>query len=77
MVVIDTIMNKWSHLAASNIEELHNFAKLLGLKLEWFQNKEFRPHYDVYHTLYDKAINLGAIPIKRREIIYFFNKYYK
>lgn len=57
---------KWQgggHLLTSDIEELHTFAKKLGLRHEWFQDKTF-PHYDLVASKRRKAIELGAIEIE-------------
>lgn len=37
----------WSHMTASNLQYLHEFASKIGLKREWFQDKPGRPHYDI------------------------------
>lgn len=54
---------KWSHLWCDpgEVDKLHEFAKKLGLKREWFQNKKNFPHYDVTAGLYYKALKLGAV----------------
>jgi hypothetical protein len=60
----------WSHLQADTPEELHAFAKRLGLKREWFQTTPGRPeldHYDVTDPIRDKAIKLGATAETWRE----------
>jgi len=59
-----------SHLVADTVEELQEFAAKLGLKPEWFQNHRM-PHYDVAKSTREKAIKLGAIPVKfGREPVY-------
>lgn len=47
------------HLLTSDIDELHEFAKKLGLKREWFQLKT-APHYDLTKNKRQQAINNGA-----------------
>lgn len=57
------------HLVADTLEELHLFAKQIGLKFEWFQNKKKHPHYDIFNSKLDKALLNGAIFINKRDII--------
>jgi hypothetical protein len=70
-VYIDTPTNGWSHMIADSIEELHNFAKSIGIKKCWYQNKRGKnqPHYDVRESKYSEAINQGAIQITRKELL--------
>jgi hypothetical protein len=58
---------KWCHLTADSEMELHQFAKMLGLKRSWFQNNSVLPHYDIVDRVRDKAISLGALPITIQE----------
>lgn len=60
---------KWSHLFADNIEELHEFASKLGLRREWFQDKESFPHYDIVGSKRRLAIELGAQEINLKEYL--------
>lgn len=59
----------WCHLVADNLDELHVFAKKLGLKREWFQDSASYPHYDVTIESREKAIFLGAMKGSRVQII--------
>lgn len=77
MVIIDTPMNGWSHLAATDLDELHDFAQRLGLWRSWFQNKPNRPHYDVREEHYHHAVLLGAKPVKRRELVELLKQNYE
>jgi len=52
------------HLIADTLTELHSFAKRLGLKREWFQDK-ILPHYDLTCKKRRLAIRFGAIEIDR------------
>lgn len=58
------------HLVSdTSLDELHTFAKSLGMKREWFQNHRF-PHYDVLSpTKRRRAIHLGAQAATSREIV--------
>lgn len=70
---------KWTgggHLQADTLEELHDFARRLGLQRSWFQSKSDRPdhdHYDLTKNKRRQAIELGAISegiheaVERRE----------
>ena len=55
----------------SNISEgeLHNFAKIIKLKQEWYQDKK-HPHYDLTtKKAYERAINAGAKKVSSRELL--------
>ena len=47
-----------------DIVELHKFARRLGLKRSWFQDR--RPHYDLTRRMRERAIRLGAKESIRR-----------
>ena len=49
-----------SHLTADTIEELHAFAKRIGLRRTWFQNHRVLPHYDLTPARREAALNAGA-----------------
>lgn len=79
MILIDTPSKYyWSHMVSDDIDELHEFSFKLGIKQCWFQNKrgKMQPHYDVRKRYYTKAIELGAIPVTRKELFEFLKKYY-
>lgn len=52
--------NLWCHLVADSLDELHSFARELGLKRTWFQASASYPHYDVTLKVRDRALELGA-----------------
>lgn len=56
---------RWAHLMADTLDELHLFAAALGLPRRAFQNKTSGAHYDVTAALRDEAIARGAIAISR------------
>lgn len=65
------VEDRWSHLIADRDEELHEFAARLGMRREWFQHKEHRPHqahYDVPERARQDALDLGAIPVTWRQL---------
>ena len=80
MILIDNPdSNGWSHLVASSIQELHEFAGRIGLNRCWYQNKRkrYQPHYDIKGDMRIKAIDHGAILIqKRSDIILFLKNHY-
>jgi hypothetical protein len=58
---------KMSHMMTDgDIEELHSFAKKLGLRREWFQRND---HYDVSQSKRIAAINLGAKAVSTKELV--------
>lgn len=62
----------WRHREAchlfcdGDLDELHAFALLLGLRLKWFQGKSNLPHYDLTRSKRDLAISLGALDADRQ-----------
>ncbi|MBT8489699.1 MAG: DUF4031 domain-containing protein [Deltaproteobacteria bacterium] len=63
--------NRWSHMFADDIGELHLFARGIGLKREYFQDKPIFPHYDVTPSKRNQAILRGA---KIKEVITFLRE---
>jgi len=60
----------WCHLFTDGkINELHNFAKEIGLEREWFQDKEKFPHYDITENKRKLALKKGAKELKSKEIL--------
>ena len=53
---------RWCHLWTNNkdLEELHLFAKSIGLKREWFQDHRLLPHYDLVPSKKRLAVGKGA-----------------
>lgn len=61
---------KMSHLLADTPEELHAMATRLGLRCEWFQDRDGgTPHYDLCQSKRKLAIALGAIEVDRRQTV--------
>jgi hypothetical protein len=63
---------RWAHLMADTLDELHAFAQRLGIPRRAFQNKASGAHYDVNTVLRERAIALGAVAISRhrdRELV--------
>ena len=59
----------WCHLVADTLSEVHEFARQLGLRRSWFQERSVYPHYDVTVSVRDKALALGASIGDRSTII--------
>ena len=56
----------WSHLVSdSSYEELHTFARLLGVPERGFE----RDHYDLPEPRYADALAAGAQPVGSRELV--------
>jgi hypothetical protein len=56
------------HLATDGpIEELHSFAKKIGLRREWFQEHRLAPHYDLTPRRRARALRAGAVEVSARE----------
>ena len=57
------------HLVSdTSLEELHEFAAILGLRREWFQSGSI-PHYDLTGDVYELAIARGASLVSSRELV--------
>ncbi len=65
------VADRWSHLVADTEEELHAFAARLGMRREWFQHKQHRPHhahYDVPERARREVLEMGAVAVSWREL---------
>lgn len=64
--------HQWCHMFSdeADCQELHDFAKKIGLKREWFQGD----HYDLVPTKRAKAIALGAKSVSRAEAVQIWDK---
>ena len=62
----------WAHLVSDeSYDELHVFASRLGMRREWFQHKESRPHqahYDLPERSRQAALDLGAVAVTWRQL---------
>lgn len=56
---------RWAHLMADTLDELHAMAERLGIPRRAFQNKTSGAHYDVTAELRAMALPLGAVAISR------------
>jgi ACT domain-containing protein len=78
MIYVDTAIRwkirgkKWCHMISDTAEEeLHEFAKKIGLKRSWFHRGKdnSKPHYDLTEDRRRRAIQLGAKAVGRREFV--------
>ncbi len=60
---------RWCHLVADSLEELHLFARAIGLKKGWFQSDASLPHYDVTVEKRIIALSRGASAADRRMLV--------
>ncbi|MBS0247597.1 MAG: DUF4031 domain-containing protein [Proteobacteria bacterium] len=62
---------KWCHLLADDIDELHRFARELGLHRSSYQGppKTGKPHYDLTAVERERALRYGAVGCDRSTII--------
>ncbi|HEV2631226.1 MAG TPA: DUF4031 domain-containing protein [Pseudolabrys sp.] len=62
---------KWCHLLADNIDELHRFARQLGLHRSSYQGppKTASPHYDLTSYERRRAIAYGARNCDRTAVV--------
>lgn len=63
---------KWDqscHMVADSPDELHKFARKIGLRREWAQENSIILHYDLNPSKRNTAIKHGAIPITHRTIV--------
>ncbi len=79
MVVVDQIVQRPTkircfkagscHLSSDvdDLEELHEFARKIGLRREWFQEHRILPHYDLTVARRAAAIAAGAVEVDARE----------
>lgn len=56
---------RWAHLMADTLEELHAFAARMGIPRKAFQDKTSGAHYDVNTEQRQSALQLGAVAISR------------
>lgn len=71
----------WCHLlcddfSEAGLEHLHEFARKLGVPERAWHNPEGhpRPHYDLTPAFREVALQNGAIPLSRREVVAFLKR---
>jgi hypothetical protein len=53
-------------ISSADTEELHEFARRIGLQRGWFQAEPRHPHYDVWASRRVTAIACGAVEVHFR-----------
>ena len=62
---------QWCHMMTDGtLEELHAFARKIGLHRGWFQEHPVHPHYDLSLAYRTKAIHAGAQVVSSRDMIH-------
>jgi len=62
---------KWPeacHMIADSVDELHLFARRIGMRRSWFQPVSF-PHYDLHARRRARAVHAGAVEVDRRGLV--------
>jgi hypothetical protein len=57
------------HLAADSVQELHAFARRVGIKRCWFHRGARWAHYDITAKERDRALAAGADALTSRELV--------
>jgi hypothetical protein len=62
---------KWCHMIADTLDELHAMADAIGHRREWFQASPPAsfPHYDMVASRRERAVRLGAIELGRYDFV--------
>lgn len=60
---------QWCHMMADTLEELHDFAKIVGIDPRLFHRSASYPHYDITLEMRILVIAYGAIDADRKTII--------
>jgi hypothetical protein len=66
------ILTDGTHLVSTDgVEELHQFARCIGLKRHWFQRGKSRrhPHYDLSKGMPQRAVLAGAHKVTSKELV--------
>ena len=67
MIYVDKIGHM---ISDESLDELHLFAKKIGLKREWFQEHSKHPHYDLTtKRKIGKAVYEGAKYVRSKDIV--------
>lgn len=71
----------WCHLvcddfSAQGLEELHDFAREIGVSPRAFHDPTGhpRPHYDLTPEYREKALSMGAMALTRRELVNYLER---
>lgn len=61
--------HQWCHMLADTLQELHEFAELIGVDKRLFHRDASYPHYDITVEMRETALENGAIKADRKKII--------
>lgn len=65
----------WCHLVTDgDLEELHRFARSIGLSLSRFQEHPRHPHYDLLPCGRALAVSAGALEVTTSELARIFRR---
>lgn len=65
-----TVYTDGIHLVGDTLDELHAFARAMGLKRAWFQNHKRHPHYDLTtKRAVNRAILEGAACVGGEKVL--------
>lgn len=59
----------YAHMVADSLEELHEFAKRIGVKPHFFHRSKTAPHYDITSEQHGVAVAHGAKEVDSREVL--------
>lgn len=78
IVVDKTGRHGFSHMAGDTIENLHSFARKIGVRKCWYHNRKGknRPHYDIRPDDFNAAVKHGAKVVTGQQLIAFIKKHY-
>jgi hypothetical protein len=66
----DAVYTDGAHLVCRDEDALHAFARRIGLRRRWFQNRGRHPHYDLTTAhMAVKAQDAGAVRVNSRRLI--------
>lgn len=74
MVYVDDVSIVWKgqpryHMTADSLDELHDFAALVGIARCWFHTGSRHPHYDVTGPQRESALSAGATAVDKRAMV--------
>lgn len=61
--------HRWCHMWSDDLNALHVMAAKIGMRREWFQNREGFPHYDLVPTRRALAVKFGAVERPLRDYL--------
>ncbi len=67
----------WCHMVTDGeLEELHAFARQLGIPPRGFQDHPRHPHYDLMPSTRSRAVASGAVEVSTRELYRILSSHY-